>query len=57
MSSSSHEPTKGFWGIVNRSFWLGDETSSINTNRFWLYLVTIGLTLCLVCLIRAVRVG
>lgn len=42
-------------GLMNRSFWLGEESSSINKNRFWLYLLAIGLTLCLVCLIRAAQ--
>jgi hypothetical protein len=43
------------WVTRSRSFWLGDESTSLNTNRFWVYLAAICATLCLVCLVKSLR--
>ena len=40
--------------FFSRAFWLGSDQSAVNINRFWLYLGAIGVTLCAVCLVRAI---
>lgn len=43
--------------LKNRLYqtWLGSSQQAVNTQRFWIYLSFIGISLCLICLVRAVK--
>ena len=51
--SNDSLPKKTNW--LSRAIWLGSDHSAVNVNRFWVYLAGIGLTLCAVCLVRAIE--
>lgn len=35
--------------------WLGSDHSAVNYRRFWVYLGFLAVSLCLICLVRAVK--
>lgn len=46
---------KGLKQIWSKDYWLGQDQSAVNINRFWLYLGALGFALCLTCLLRAIE--
>jgi len=43
--------------IFTRNFWLGPEQSAVSIDRFWIYLSSIAIILCLICLVRAIEIS